>query len=120
LTFRNLGKAAESGQADGALRGLFADPTAYDGWAARGRQRLAAEPKEPGEHRVAMDAVNPAIIPRNHLVEEALAAAMAGDLAPFERLNEALATPFEDRAAFSDYASLPPVPQTTYRTFCGT
>jgi len=64
--------------------------------------------------------VNPAIIPRNHLVEEALAAAMAGDLAPFERLNEALAKPFEDRAEFTDYAGLPPVPEAAYRTFCGT
>ncbi|MAM09157.1 MAG: hypothetical protein CML23_01580, partial [Rhizobiaceae bacterium] len=120
LTFRKLGKAAESAQADGAVRGLFADPTAYDSWAARWRQRLAAEPAEPGERRVAMDAVNPAIIPRNHLVEEALAAAMAVDLAPFERLNEALATPFENRAEFADYAGLPPVPETAYRTFCGT
>ena len=120
LTFRNLGKAAESAQAEGSLRGLFADPTAYDGWAARWRQRLASEPGGPDERRVAMDAVNPAIIPRNHLVEEALAAAMAGDLAPFERLNEALATPFEDRAEFADYAGLPPMPATAYRTFCGT
>ncbi len=120
VTFRGLGKAAESEQADESLRALFADPTAYDGWAARWRVRLAAEPREPGERRGAMDAVNPAIIPRNHLVEEALAAAMAGDLAPFERLNEALATPFEDRAEFAEYAGLPPVPEAAYRTFCGT
>ncbi|MET0640720.1 MAG: protein adenylyltransferase SelO [Hyphomicrobium sp.] len=120
VTFRGLGKAAESEQADESLRALFADPTAYDGWAARWRVRLAAEPREPGERRGAMDAVNPAIIPRNHLVEEALAAAMAGDLAPFEHLNEALATPFEDRAEFAEYAGLPPVPEAAYRTFCGT
>lgn len=67
-----------------------------------------------------MDAVNPAIIPRNHLVEEALAAAMVGDLATFERSNEALATPFEDQAEFTDYARLPSLPEAPYRTFYGT
>ena len=45
LTFRSLGKAAESEQAEEAVRGLFADPTAYDGWAVRWRQRLEAEPR---------------------------------------------------------------------------
>jgi hypothetical protein len=35
-------------------------------------------------------------------------------------LNEALATPFEDRAEFAEYAGLPPVPEAAYRTFCGT
>lgn len=120
LTFRGLGRAAESDQADASLRLLFDDPTAYDDWAARWRARLATEPREPGERRVAMDSVNPAIIPRNHRVEDALAAALAGDLAPFERLNEALAKPFEGRPDFVDYASLPPARDAAYRTFCGT
>ncbi len=120
LTFRGLGRAAESDQADASLRFLFDDPTAYDSWAARWRARLATEPREPGERRVAMDSVNPAIIPRNHRVEDALAAALAGDSAPFERLNEALTKPFEDRPDFVDYASLPPARDSVYRTFCGT
>ncbi|MCQ0986076.1 protein adenylyltransferase SelO [Jiella marina] len=119
-TFRRLGQAAESSQADGSLQALFDDPTAYDRWAVRWRERLAAEPLDPGQRRTAMDAVNPAIIPRNHRVEEALAAALTGDMAPFERLNEALAKPFDDTPELAEYASLPPEPETPYRTFCGT
>ena len=65
-----------------------------------------------------MEAANPAIIPRNHLVEEALTAAEAGDLAPFQALHAALATPF---AARDDRYAQPPRPEEEVRaTFCGT
>ena len=120
LTFRGLGRAAEGDAADPALRVLFDDPAAFDEWAVRWRARLASEPKGPAERRAAMDAVNPAIVPRNHRVEEALAAAMAGDLSPFERLHAALARPFEDRPDVARYAELPPKREAAYRTFCGT
>ncbi|WP_062119430.1 protein adenylyltransferase SelO [Aureimonas sp. AU40] len=120
LTFRGLGKAAEAEQADANLRALFTDPAAYDDWALRWRARLANDPMGPGERQAAMDAANPAVIPRNHLVEDALAAAMGGDTGPFERLNEALAEPYLDRPDFAAYAALPPARERAYRTFCGT
>lgn len=64
---------------------------------------------------------NPALIPRNHRVEEAIAAAVKnGDFTPFETLTAALSTPFEDRPAFG-YLALPPRPdQVVHQTFCGT
>ena len=68
-----------------------------------------------------MDRVNPVYIPRNHLVEEALAAATGGDLAPLDRLLEAVTAPFDERPGLERYAE--PAPQdfgATYRTFCGT
>jgi uncharacterized protein YdiU (UPF0061 family) len=69
-----------------------------------------------------MHGVNPIVIPRNHRVEEALAAASDdGDLAPFERLLEALRQPYEDvpeRALYT--APAPPELTARYRTFCGT
>ena len=120
LTFRGLGRAADDPRADASVRALFADPSAYDEWAPRWRERLSAEPMPDGARGAAMDAVNPAVIPRNHRVEEALSAAYDGDLQPFERLNEALARPFEDRPDFADYAGLPPEREEAYRTFCGT
>ena len=68
-----------------------------------------------------MDRVNPVYIPRNHKVEEALTAAVAGDLAPFTTLLEVLARPFEERAGFEAYAEpAPPVFEETFQTFCGT
>lgn len=67
-----------------------------------------------------MDQTNPVYVPRNHLVEEALAAA-PDDLAPLQRLLEVLSAPFDERPGLERYAE--PAPGdfgTTYRTFCGT
>jgi protein adenylyltransferase len=67
-----------------------------------------------------MDRVNPAYIPRNHLVEEALEAATAGDLAPVEALLDALARPYEERSGLERYAAGAPDDFGNYQTFCGT
>jgi uncharacterized protein YdiU (UPF0061 family) len=68
-----------------------------------------------------MDRVNPITIPRNHLVEEALAAATAGDLGPFHRLLDAVTQPFDERPGFERYALAAPVDfGAGYQTFCGT
>ena len=120
LVFRRLGDAAADAQADGAVRDLFIDPTAFDGWAADWRSRLAAEGGDPQARRAAMMATNPAVIPRNHLVEEAIEAAVSrGDLSPFEALGAVLAMPF-DEPADAAFVSPPAADQRVYRTFCGT
>jgi uncharacterized protein YdiU (UPF0061 family) len=67
-----------------------------------------------------MRAVNPAVIPRNHRVEEALSAAEdRDDLAPLHRLLGALASPYEETADTARYRD-PPADDRNYRTFCGT
>ncbi|MWP39113.1 YdiU family protein [Rhodobacter sphaeroides] len=112
LTFRRLAEAVTD---EGALRPLFRDPAALAGWLPRWRARLAPDAAE------RMRATNPIYIARNHRVEEALAAAHAGDLAPFDRLLEALADPFTERADRELFAL--PAPEgfdDSYRTFCGT
>ena len=121
LTFRRLADAAADPSADAAARALFADPAAYDGWAADWRARLAREGTGPAERAAAMRAASPAYIPRNHLVEEALAAAVErDDLAPFESLLEVLSRPFEEQPGRERYAT-PPRPEERVRaTFCGT
>ncbi|GAA1149424.1 protein adenylyltransferase SelO [Nesterenkonia lutea] len=67
-----------------------------------------------------MDRVNPAYIPRNHLVEEALEAATDGDTAPLHQLLEAVTDPYQERDGFTRYASPAPASFGPYRTFCGT
>ena len=67
-----------------------------------------------------MDRVNPVYIPRNHLVEEALAAATEGDLDPFEQLLDAVADPYDERPGLERYAAAAPKDFGAYRTFCGT
>lgn len=120
LTFRRLGAAAESEAAAATVRDLFLDREAFDAWAARWRTRLAASGRDGAAIRAGMDAVNPLFIPRNHLVEEMIAAAVEhGDFRPFERLNTVLARPYDEQPDFARYAELPPSME-GYRTFCGT
>jgi protein adenylyltransferase len=70
---------------------------------------------------MAMRAVNPAFIPRNHRVEAVIAAAVNNDdFAPFEELLAVLATPFEDQPAFAAYAEPPQPEERVLQTFCGT
>jgi len=128
LGWRRLADTAAGDEAP--LRALFADAGAPDAWLARWRARCASE-DDSAEHRsatagieraAAMRGVNPRVIPRNHRVEEALAAASdGGDLAPFERLLGALGRPYDEAGELAPYAEPAPAAVTAcYRTFCGT
>ena len=62
-----------------------------------------------------MRAVNPAFSPRNHRVEQAVDAAIeSGDFSPFADLLTVLSRPYEDQAAFAEYAN---PPQSSERVF---
>ena len=68
-----------------------------------------------------MDKNNPAFIPRNHLVEEALdAASLQGDMKPFQELLAVLQNPYEDRPGLEKYQEVPIEVDKGYQTFCGT
>lgn len=102
-------------------RDQFVDRAAFDAWAARWRAELAAQGREDAEAATAMDEVNPVYVPRNERVEEALAAATAGDLGPFERLVDVVTRPFDERPGLEAYAEPADVGFSgSYRTFCGT
>jgi uncharacterized protein YdiU (UPF0061 family) len=94
-----------------AARG-HAGPAGFDDWMSRWRAL--------GPDAESMDRANPIYIPRNHLVEEALTAATAGDLDPLERLLVAVTNPYDERAGLERYASAAPEGFGPYRTFCGT
>ncbi|WP_298235448.1 YdiU family protein [uncultured Azohydromonas sp.] len=124
LAWRRLADAAEGNEAP--LRALFGQARKLDDWLARWRGRCATEDAgadEAGARRAQrMRRVNPIVIPRNHLVEEALAAASDhDDLGPLNRMLEALRNPFEETAQNARYAEPAPAEVTAcYRTFCGT
>ncbi len=121
VTFRRLCDAAASPNGDVAVRSLFADPSAFDDWAVRWRCRLAEEGGEGNDRWAAMRAANPIFIPRNHLVEEVISAAVnEEDFSPFETLLTVLSKPYEDRPALSRYADPPTPDQVVHQTFCGT
>ncbi len=91
------------------------------GWGERWLHRLGSQPHSPEEARRLMKQSNPAVIPRNHKVEEALDAAVSdGDFSAMHRLLDALTDPYADRPR--DVAFINPAPPTElpYHTFCGT
>lgn len=122
--FRRLADAAESADAsrEGGLRQLYAGDAKLDAWLPRWRARLNTEGIDPAQRAQAMRAVNPVYIPRNHKVEEALAAAVdLGDHAPFEKLLTVLQRPFDERIEFSAYVHPASASESAgYQTFCGT
>jgi uncharacterized protein YdiU (UPF0061 family) len=128
LGWRRLADAAAGNEAP--LRTLFANALALDEWLARWRERCASEDRGEGkdpavagfERAERMCRVNPWVIPRNHRVEEALAAASdKGEFAPFEQLLDALRRPYDEDRERSHYAEPAPAAVTAcYQTFCGT
>ena len=119
LTFRRLCDAAAGPEGDGGVRALFADPGAYDAWATGWRRRLDEEPVE--ERAAAMRKTNPIFIPRNHMVEAALNAAMREqDFQPFEELLDVVSNPYEDRPDRERYITPARPEECVTQTFCGT
>ena len=122
LTFRRLAELRrDDTAADDAVRTLFEDPAAFDTWAESWRERLTAENSDDRTRRTAMRAVNPAYIPRNHRIQQAIdAATNDGDYGPTEDLLTVLASPYEDHPELADYARPPEPHEIVRRTFCGT
>jgi serine/tyrosine/threonine adenylyltransferase len=121
LTFRTLCHAAETPEGDTKVRALFANPEAYDAWAIGWRLRLKEESVLGSERSQAMRRVNPAFIPRNHLVEAAIRAAVERqDFQPFEDLLEITSRPYDDQPGRERYAAPAGSEERVTQTFCGT
>lgn len=100
------------GLVTGTAAAEFADPAPFHDWQrdwqARGPDlALAAQ-------------ANPARIPRNHRIQQAIDAGVRGDFAPFHRLVEAVTHPFDDRADWADLAASPEQGEEVRVTYCGT
>lgn len=89
-------------------------------WYERWNKRIQRQNKSIDDVRARMRNHNPALIPRNHLVEKALdAAAEKDDYDEMEQLLDALSNPFAHTSKQAAYAKIP-VPIEPYQTFCGT
>jgi len=116
LFFRHLTSSVTSSEY-ATVRMMFKDSTAFDAWLMRLEDLAGADT----EARVAaMRQANPIYIPRNHRIEEVIAAANNGDLGPFERLHEVLSTPFDKRPEGTEYENAPRPNEVVQATFCGT
>lgn len=118
--FRALCSAAEDATADARVAALFEEPSAFRGFAERWRQRLQLDPLSPSARARAMRLANPAFIPRNHRIEQAIAAAVTGNFEPFETLVRVLARPYEEQPESAHLAQPPMVDERVRATFCGT
>jgi uncharacterized protein YdiU (UPF0061 family) len=112
-TFRDL-------SSEGAPVGEWYRNPDFQAWYARWQERLDREGQPKAAAHALMRAVNPAVIPRNHRVEEALSAAEErDDLSVLHDLLAVLASPYEAMADLAKYRD-PPADECGYRTFCGT
>jgi uncharacterized protein YdiU (UPF0061 family) len=97
----------------------YRDPV-FQAWNSQWRLRLSRDGRPNTSAYTVMRAVNPAVIARNHHVEEALSAADDhDDLSVLHRLLAALASPYDVAADLAPYQD-PPLDDSHYRTFCGT
>jgi len=107
--------------AEAALCGLFAPADAMRDWLTRWRGRVSRDTQSAGERAAAMRRVNPAVIPRNHRIEQVIVAAVErNDFAPFEALSAALSRPYDERAPDDYYTQPPRMDERVLQTFCGT
>ena len=89
-------------------------------WYKKYQDRIKSQDKSKEEVFNLMRNSNPAVIPRNHRVEEALAAAENGDFSVMNNLLKALANPFEHSDFQKEYSKPAPKSQCDYKTYCGT
>jgi len=90
------------------VRDMVLDREAFDGWARDYKTRLAREASVDAARHAGMLATNPKYVLRNHLAEQAIRQAQAGDDSEIARLQQLLAKPFDEQPAFEAYAGLPP------------
>lgn len=121
-TFRHLANAVDIDGTDSTdVRDMFENAVAFDAWSVRWQERLRDEVCEPVACAAAMRRTNPAVIPRNHMVEAAIRAAEDnGDFQPFNDMVDEVILPFEPRPASSRYVQQPAHHEVVSKTFCGT
>lgn len=99
------------GLADG-LEGRAVLPDAD--WVAEWRARI--DDRAPALIRASA----PAVVPRNHLVEQALKAAEAGDMTPFHAVVDAVRAPYVETQENEAYRQPARPEEAVRQTFCGT
>lgn len=119
ITFRSLCDAAEGNKE--AFRSLFIDLNAVDEWLAQWQIRAEEEGTDGMSRAAQMRRINPALIVRNHRIEELIAAAVEdNDFEPFHEMLKAIENPFEELPEFAIYRQAPFAHERVLRTFCGT
>lgn len=121
LAFRCLSTAVGEKKAPPQLLAVFNQSQALESWLTRWNERVLNQGQSTQEISRTMNAVNPAFIPRNHRVEQAIQAAMQkDDFSVMDRMIEVLARPYEDQPQSADLMQPPKPDERVEKTFCGT
>lgn len=96
------------------------DAPEFEGWHQLWQERLGRQQESKEACHQLMRNSNPALIPRNHRVEEALEAAVKGDNSVMQKLLDVLSNPYAHSPEQVEYAAPPPPTSCRYQTFCGT
>ena len=121
LTFRNLRNLLKKSQ-ESKWFSLFSNPKnpELQNWSKIWKNRIELNESTKAAITQRINNNNPAIIPRNHLIEQCISSSLKGDLSRFHRLIKALELPFTDQAEFYDLTKPPEENEIVYQTFCGT
>ncbi|PLS17497.1 YdiU family protein [Bacillus sp. M6-12] len=92
----------------------------FEKWNEQWQARLGRQEESKAASKQLMQNSNPAVIPRNHRVEEALEAAENGDYSVLEKLLDVLSNPYAHSPEQEEYCKLPAPSNRPYQTFCGT
>ena len=124
LAFRRLAELATPATSPtpfASIAHLFEFPAAFTAWLGQWQSLLAADAVDSRQRRESMTRANPALIPRNHLVEEVIAAAVQNaDFTPFHRWVDTLRNPHRFEPGMDHYARPPRPDEIVRATFCGT
>ena len=121
LMFRTLCNYAQDVESDFQVHSLLPNNKDYQSWSLRWKERLIREPIPPAERASVMRSFNPAFIPRNHRVEQAIQAAVdQADFSKMDDLLDVLSNPYKDQEKYASHTQPPKPEERIQHTFCGT
>jgi len=116
LVFRELSQQDPAVAAE-----LFTDKSSWQSWFSRWQARTSEQSLTDKQRIIIMQQTNPALIPRNHLVQRAITEATGqGDLSFFNELKQAWHTPFVSKPEHRELMLPASAAERVNRTFCGT
>ena len=118
ITFRNLSRVLNN-EPDGFLK-EFLKKEEITAWLEDWKFALGKENESYDSLAINLDEINPAYIPRNHQIQDAIDLAYENDFSKILEMIEVIKQPFTERSIYDIYASAPKENQKVSKTFCGT
>ena len=120
LTFLYLSDIIK-GKGDNLFKQQFLKPNQISNWLKEWKELIKDENLAKKAIALSMEGSNPAFIPRNHLVERAIEAAVeSNDFSEMKTLLTILSKPYEEQSRYGEYMKPPKSHEVVHQTFCGT